>query len=493
MPCKENDMSKRDRDWTGSNPLGGLDYELPAAPALESLLAAASQRSLPLLRPVRSVVMRLALLLPLLILGMLALQVAGTMLPGRIARLTPLTQVNAAWSAAEGYVLEFSILDNDLEDDLSTLSPRPNFDHFRNTALTWAREQDLTAAATKPGDTTADANACLVVTAVNMRRHFGSFVTTGALVTLRIADRTCINELSSELARLPGVSEPRVSERTLYFATGGLTPALAQARVTINGTPYAFPEDFTPKEAQNLYWKLTGKRKGVTYAAFPKYLLRTPDQDGRFKLGDIVRIELDEQGDLALDTVLQHWQPQLAETGTPPELVSHLMKTGWSTALPPGIDEADFDPVQELQRQLEPAPTEIAGVPYSAAETSFMVNSVFWLVPREQVLLHGGAGITGEQQKSASVQAAMLQRTFDGWLAQHPEMNRGMFWGERAIGETVYAGPVPVAFTLFCIVSDTADTELLQDQLSSLPGAPPPQTTIRDLRQRMSPNMKPVQ
>jgi hypothetical protein len=404
-----------------------------------------------------------ALALLLLALGTVGFQLVETRLPRRVAKLTPLTTVNAAWATADGYVLEFTIYDADSgEDAIDVWNSRPNFDRFCRAARLWADQQGLRH--TEPflnGPTLLDNKIGCTLQSLGGGRMPGEFTTNDAQLTLRLDDAQAVDDLTRTLAALPGVSEPEVSRRSLYLGIGGLTQALEGMKVVINGAEYRFPEDFSPTEAQALYWRIRGVQEhGVEFRAYPQHLLSGPDGQQRIALGDVIRLGFDPAGRFVISNVLEHWNPGVT-VGLP---------NGWGFHVPPSMDERQLDPVRELSRMFSR--------PAGDSRPRHYTSLTYWLVPRAQVLTQGGLKITSAQKQQAVELAGQLQRAIDGWVEQHPETKGSLLFGNPIGGKALVAGPDTVAFRVRVSSDDPSVAGEIEKMLRQTVGVTDP-----DIRQ----------
>jgi hypothetical protein len=445
----------------------------PAAPELEAVLAAATSGSRqPSLKagPLRPV-QRGALGLGLIALLIIAVQIASTGLPRRFARLTPLTQVNAAWASAEGYVLEFEVFDQDASAGPEHSNSKPNYARFEKAAYAWADRQGLCYPKAGPeGSGLMTEDPGFVFWRTSGGTTTSQFSSSGAQISLRLDNLQLVENLSQTLSALPGVSQPVVSPRTMYFGLGGLSPVMDKAKVHIQGKSYDFPEDFSEWEAQDLYWMLRSARNNLaTFRAFPDKFLAEPDGSRRFQLGDVIRSGLDSAGNLVISNVLEHWD-------VPAEKHSHIhtgIAGGWGFALPRGVDEASIDPVWELSRRFDPLPGDVERKRYT-------VHLYYWLVPRAQLLSQGGSSITAEQSKTYRTTAELLQQRLDAWVVGHPEVKRSLVFGHRVFGYPLEAGPNTVCFTVSVQTNDAAEAEPVKSTLAEVQGAPEPEVYTFD-------------
>jgi hypothetical protein len=452
-----------------------LSIQAPPAPVLSELLDRA--QAVPAAQRRASWPLPLRVALALLVIGTatLGLQIAGTFVPRKLARLTPLAPVNTAWSAANGYVLEFTVFDENNSLDVTHMPPTPNYERFKAAALDWARQHRLDAAARGYGDSTPeDAKLALVVTRFMQRPRPVKVMTTGVMVSLRLDDSAAVDDLSHVLASLPGVSLPKVTQRSLYFDVGGLTPGLEHTRVQIEGQMYTFPEDFTAEEAQGLYWVITGAQSySAYYEAWPLGVFDRDNKQSRFQLGDVIRIGFDADHVLTVKTIAADWNPPGAHESSG----GRARRYSFALTLPPGTDDKAIDPLVELGRRFDPRPGDRAAI-------NSRVQYAFWLVPRQQLYTSGGASLTADQQSSANAAAASLDSTLKQWIAAHPEVRRSLVWGDRVSGETVDGGPLPVLYTVEFSELEPTEAGPLREVLCSLPGLASPEETVTDFTAR---------
>jgi hypothetical protein len=312
-----------------------------------------------------------------------------------------------------------------------------------------------------------------------MENTKGKYQTTHAQVNVRTDDIGLVNDLVTTLASMPGVVEPEVLKLTMYFGLGGLTPEMDAARVIINGKPYDFPEDFGTYEAQDLYWAFRGLSDGsVMYEAYPQTFLikgfgKTTEEamSSRFKLGDVIRLALDGQRNMTIDTVKQSLE--LPE-GVKKE-DGHAKGGGWLIAIPPGIDESSVDVFAELRRKIQPTDEDQKIHRYSA-------NVETWFVPLSQVKTQGGLSITDEQKKLAARLVPALGKALEDWKTAHPEVRRSIAVGDRAHGGPYKAGVNTIGFTAGVRTDDLAEFQSLKAAIARVEGVPAIEERITDMQ-----------
>ena len=460
---------------------------IPEAPELVQVLASAAG-------PVgdRHVVHGLVLLLRvaamLLVVGAAyaAIQIVGTRSGKTLAKLTPLRVVNEAWSAADGYVLEFDVYDAGLPAG-GVLGPAsvPHYDRFREVAYNWADQHGLSHPADDVPFIREEWGLAILKTGGGSSE--GQYVTSHAQVNVRSDDENLIKELVKILAGLPGVVEPEVSRMTMYFGLGGLTPEMDRAKVLINGTSYDFPEDFGPGEAQSLYWEFRGLQDGsVLYLASPRWLLirgqgqtEAEAKSSRFDLGDVVRMAKDGAGNLIISTIVRHWD---GLEGVDRE-DGHSGSGGWVISIPPEVEESSVDPLAELQRAIHPLREDVRLRRYFASVE-------VWFVPLEQIKTQGGLSITQEQKQQAAELVSVLSEAVRRWKQEHPSVIRSLAAGDRVHGGPQKAGVNTVAFVVGLSTDDLAELDSLKQKLAAVKGVPEVSAHVRDMQPFIEMNQK---
>jgi hypothetical protein len=477
--------------------LGNLRLQVPGVPDLAHTLGRSGAQVLTGRLPAGLVfAVRVAGLLASGALLFVAFQIAGTRSRTTLVRLTQLKVVNEAWSAANGYVLSFTVYDDDPGNKGHPEVYGPNYIAFKQAAYKWADAYGIKRP--QEGEEVWDGPKMGL-----FLMHTGGGTSPDlyrvemAQVNLRTDDPALCDKLVEALAQLPGVADPKVQKMTMYFGMGGLTSATENAKVIINGTEYDFPEDFSPQEAQDAYWALQSFEDNphVSYLAFAdKFLAEdlyaprpgfTTDPRGgpiskvnptaiavrrRFKLGDVFRMGVDQYGNLKIDTYQMDWN---VPAGTFNGLGLHGKWGGWGFELPLGTDESKLNVLEELSRKFDPLPGDRDNPRYYA-------SLQYWVYPLEKVKSEGGRAVTPQVQTEATAMSSKLMAAFAGWKAQHPELRRSLVYDNHANAAIERFGNCPIAFTASLSTDDLNELESLKSALSSVTGAPVPVERIQD-------------
>jgi hypothetical protein len=372
-----------------------------------------------------------------------------------------------------GYIITFTVFNRgDVQRDHDQ-NLAPNYRAAAQAVYAWADQKGFT----HPDE--IQGMAALAPTQVQVFSHGGgsgsSLKSTSAIAALHIDDASLAQELADLLRHQPGVAEPEIGRESDRFGLGGLRPEMEGKSVIIDGTAYAFPEDFETHEAQDLYWIFSGTlKRGTTYRAFPGMLMLDPvSKSRRFPLGDIVRISLDDSGNLTIDTVVKHWN---LPTGSGPARGGGGggIAGGFALTFPEGFDESSIDPVEELSRSISPLPSD-------KSDQRYQFSMDFQLIPEEVLLTSGAAGITPDMTQLSNDVSKQLERAVDQWIEANPGAKRSLIFGDRArsgareIGNAVFVQHVH-------LTSDSLEeiASFREYIISNAPGAPAPSERVFD-------------
>jgi hypothetical protein len=394
-------------------------------------------------------------------------QVVTTQLPSSFVPVTPLRQVNAAWSAADGYVLSYDIFDNDPAAGQPN-STRQNFHRFNEAAFNWAKQRGIQL----PSDgRVIRSEAPFVLDKIGGGGWPGRFRNSHCQITLRIDDASLVSDLEAELSRLPGVAEPEVVEGTLYFGLGGIQPYMAKRHVIINGTSYAFPQDFDRSEAQQLYWYFRGvKDNGPAFWAYPESLFADEQGRRRFELGDVIRMGLDGEGNLVISDVLKQWDIPVEKR----QNFHQGVAGGWGFNVPLGVDESSIDPLEELRRKPYPLPQD-------AEPQRYLAHLYYWLLPKEWTVTMGSRDIPVGESGEARTTNELMTKTLKAWIEAHPQVKRGLVWQDRVTFWSFTYGTKTMMFDVSIRTNDLTEVHEIKAALAKVPGAPEPESNVTDV------------
>ncbi len=192
---------------------------------------------------------------------------------------------STAWAGATGWVLHYVVYDRDVRPRDWKLK-LPHEQGFSQAVQDWAQDSQIKFSdkgwidaprfiGLHPGGSSG---------AFIEGTEFNSYSIT--LIGVTAGEREA---LIAQLAPLPGVAPPEISDYTEFYVLAGTPKAQVPQRVLINGKAYAFPQDFTLAEVNALQQYFQYGREYTRYVAFPVVGPRSTAEQDRFELGDVVR------------------------------------------------------------------------------------------------------------------------------------------------------------------------------------------------------------
>lgn len=383
---------------------------------------------------------------------------------------------STAWASVEGWVLHYAVYDRELQ-------PRdwkvklPNEQSFSQAVQDWAQQHTIQFndqgwidaprfIRLNPG---GSAGAFIEGTEFNSYNIL--------LIGVTAEEREA---LIAHLAPLPGVAPPEISDYTEYYILAGTPKAQVPQRVLINGTAYAFPREFSLEEVNALqqYFQYGGKY--TYYVAFPELSQRTTATQDRLKLGDVVRIELDPEGDLVLTTLAEVWDEGRVLQNDPlfQERIGNRGQGSWSVAMSRNLPEPGYDPLQALAARRDRRTEQAHTLDYP-----LRTKYTYQLFTAVRMLSAGAPKYTAEEAQQAIAWVAQLDASLDAFQLGHPQYWNKLQHRYRVQHGCSYFGAMPLQYEVSVAASDTTLAQEVQAVLAAVPGLPAPQVTLRDLRE----------
>lgn len=384
---------------------------------------------------------------------------------------------HTAWASAEGYVLQYDIFDRTPTSSHEMRAGLPNELSFKQEVRDWARQSKIPLS--EKGWIEAPRFVELQTAgSVSWAQKLWSQEYKLTMIGISDAER---DDLIARLEPLAGVAPPVISENSEYYVSLGMPEALATNTVVINGAEYSFPKDFSEEEARALRSYFWSCRDETRYAAFSKLNRGPSSKADRFDLGDVYKIELNDDGALVITTLVKVWEEGRILKNDPlfQRRTVGRGDNGWSVAMSRALPEPGYDPLQALATWRNTQLLEQRSHDFPQSST----YQYEFFTP-QRMLAAGAPKYSANEVALAQALVAKLDDTLNAFQSTHPEYWDKYVHRYRITHHYSSFGAMPVQYQIRVTDSDGELAKQVQTMLSKIPGLPEAQAEHHDLRQK---------
>ncbi|MBN2081189.1 hypothetical protein JW859_03165 [bacterium] len=227
---------------------------------------------------------------------------------------------------------------------------------------------------------------------------------------LKTQNEELLDQVVTALREIAGLSAPVVYKESLYL--NGKYPQLytPERKLIINGREYHYPTEIDAEYVETVHniFRFID-RDWVVYKTYFTSLQKRGIEP--LVPGDVIEIRFNAEGDLVLNTVVEHWDPGVDS------------RERKSVALTNVDLAAGIDPL-ELLRESYLEDSGSASADEETLKHYHRAYIVFWFIPRDRLLAAYDELLTTEELAQSRADYDRLQAVVETWRSQHPQRSR---------------------------------------------------------------------